>query len=301
MNTALFRSRLARLPLLLLGLFALLLGACQKEDNTDYAARDEATIQKYIADNKLTGFQRQASGLYVAITQPGTGPTAQKNQIVSAKYSGSFLNGNVFDSNTNSYNLLDFPLGQNIMIPAWEEGFTLLNKGAKATFLVPSALAYREVGAGPIPPNTVLRFDVEVVDVAASIDYAARDEATIQKYIADKKLTGFQRQPSGLYVAITQPGTGANAKKGQTAAARYTGTTLDGKVFDSNTSAASPFSFVVGNGQVIAGWDEGFTLLNKGSKAILLLPSNLAYGNRAVSTIPANSILRFDVELADIK
>lgn len=301
MHTTLFRFPLTRLSLVLLGMFTLLLGACQKEDNVDYAARDEATIQKYIADNKLTGFERQPSGLYVAITQPGTGALAQRNQWVSARYSASFLDGNVIDSNTASYSPLDFALGRNTMIPAWEEGFALLNKGAKATFLVPSGLAYRDIGTGPIPPNTVLRFDVEVADIATTIDYAARDEATIQKYIADKKLAGFQRLPSGLYVAITQPGTGATIQKGQTASALYSGTTLEGKVFDSNTRAANPFSFVVGNGQVIAGWDEGFTLLNKGSKATLLIPSGLAYGNRAISTLPANAILRFDVEVTDIR
>ncbi|MBX0292449.1 FKBP-type peptidyl-prolyl cis-trans isomerase [Hymenobacter sp. HSC-4F20] len=300
MHTAFSPSPLARLLLVLLGLSTLLLGACQKEDTIDYAARDEATIQQYLTDNKLTGFQRQSSGLYLAITQPGTGALAQRNQWVSAKYSASLLDGKVVDSNTSSYRLLDFALGQNTMIPGWEEGFTHLNKGAKATFLVPSGLAYGEIGAGPIPPNTVLRFDVEVVDIASSIDYAARDEATIQQYIADKKLTGFQRQPSGLYVAITQPGTGTAIQKGQRASALYTGTTLDGQVFDT-TKPASPFSFTVGTGQVIAGWDEGFTLLNKGSKAILLLPSNLAYGNRAISALPANSILRFDVEVTDVK
>ncbi|UPL49565.1 FKBP-type peptidyl-prolyl cis-trans isomerase [Hymenobacter sublimis] len=132
-------------------------------------------------------------------------------------------------------------------------------------------------------------------------DYAARDETSIQAYIADNKLTGFQRQPSGLYVAITQPGTGATAKADQTVSAKYKGTTLDGNVFDSNMSTLGSFSFVLGKGQVIAGWDQGFALLNKGSKAILLIPSDLAYAGRAMGTIPAHSILRFDVEVTDIK
>ncbi|WP_139924608.1 FKBP-type peptidyl-prolyl cis-trans isomerase [Hymenobacter sp. DG01] len=300
MRTFLLRLRAAAwLPVFLLGFLAVALSACEKteEDNTDYAARDEATIQTYITDNKLTGFQRQASGLYVGITQPGSGAQAKTDQVVLTRYKATLLDGTVFDSNMTTLGSFEFVLGKG-KNAGWDEGFALLNKGAKATFLVPSPLAYGPLSSNIVPPHSIIRYDVEVMDI---IDIPARDEASIQAYIAANNLTGFQRQPSGLYVAITQAGTGDNAKKNQTVAARYTGTTLDGKVFDSNATAATPFSFTVGAGQVIAGWDEGFLLLNKGSKAILLIPSGLAYGSRAVSTIPANSVLRFDVEVADIK
>ncbi|WP_165768333.1 FKBP-type peptidyl-prolyl cis-trans isomerase [Hymenobacter amundsenii] len=134
-------------------------------------------------------------------------------------------------------------------------------------------------------------------------DYTERDEALITAYIKDNNLTGFQRQPSGLYVAITQPGTGANAQTGQAVSALYTGQTFDGKVFDSSSNNNNtPISFVLGQGQVIAGWDQGFALLNKGSKAILLIPSELAYkGASPSSSIPAHAVLRFDVEVTNIK
>lgn len=167
MRTALFCFRGSWLALLLAGLVSLGLAACQKdeEDTTDYAARDETTIQAYITDNKLTGFQRQASGLYVAITQPGTGDAAKKDQTVSAKYTGSFLNGTIFDSNAATLGALDFKVGQGQVIRGWDEGFMLLNKGSKAIFLIPSGLAYGREGRGPIGPNTVLRFDVEVKDI----------------------------------------------------------------------------------------------------------------------------------------
>lgn len=133
-------------------------------------------------------------------------------------------------------------------------------------------------------------------------DYAARDETLITAYIQEKGLTGFQRQPSGLYVAITQPGTGDLPKTGQTVSAKYTGLTLDGRVFDSTTNRNdTPFPFPLGQGQVIAGWDLGFALLNKGSKAILLIPSDLAYGSQGIGPIAPHSVLRFDVEVTDIK
>ncbi|SET83589.1 FKBP-type peptidyl-prolyl cis-trans isomerase [Hymenobacter actinosclerus] len=129
-------------------------------------------------------------------------------------------------------------------------------------------------------------------------DYPARDEKLITDYIKANSLTGFVRQPSGLYVAVTQPGTGDPARAGQLLTALYTGLTLDGRIFDSTASRNNqPITFTVGQGQVIQGWDEGFIGLRPGSKAILLIPSDLAYGARANGPISAHAVLRFDVEL----
>jgi FKBP-type peptidyl-prolyl cis-trans isomerase len=133
-------------------------------------------------------------------------------------------------------------------------------------------------------------------------DYSARDEEILKAYIAANNLTA-QRQPKGTYVVITQAGTGATPTKGQTVSVLYTGTTLDGKVFDSTTNRGNkPFEFHIGQGEVIQGWDEGIALLNKGAKATLLIPSGLGYGAYgAGQTIPPHTVLRFDVELTDIK
>ena len=154
------------LPLFLL-LLLTLLGACKKEDKdtTDYAARDEQLITAYIKDKNLTGFVRQESGLYVAITEPGTGPNATAGQLVKVKYVGTTLDGNVFDQSNPASVGYPFVLGKGNVISGWDKGFLLLNKGAKAILLIPSSLAYGQGGNGAIPPNAVLRFDVEVVDI----------------------------------------------------------------------------------------------------------------------------------------
>jgi FKBP-type peptidyl-prolyl cis-trans isomerase len=130
------------------------------------------------------------------------------------------------------------------------------------------------------------------------------DEAVIQKYIKDKGLKT-QKTNSGIHYVITQPGTGGTPAPGNMVSVGYTGTTLDGKEFDSSyknpTSGGKPIEFPLGQGAVIRGWDEGIAMLNKGSKATLIIPSTLAYGPQAMDKIPANSVLRFDVELVDIK
>jgi FKBP-type peptidyl-prolyl cis-trans isomerase len=128
------------------------------------------------------------------------------------------------------------------------------------------------------------------------------DDANLQKYIKDNNLKP-EKTASGLYYIITQKGSGPTPKPGQMVAVQYNGTTLDGKEFDSSAKhGGTPYEFPIGQGQVIQGWDEGIALLNKGSKAILLVPSTLAYGQQgAGADIPADASLRFDVELVDVK
>ena len=129
--------------------------------------KDEVILQDYLKKNNLTA-QKTPSGVYYIITKPGAGPQAQANQIVSVQYRGTLLDGKEFDSSAKSLSgkPFEFPLGRGQVIPGWDEGIGLLNKGSKATLLIPSSLAYGERGSGAaIPPNSPLRFDVELTDV----------------------------------------------------------------------------------------------------------------------------------------
>lgn len=131
-----------------------------------------------------------------------------------------------------------------------------------------------------------------------------KDEVTLQDYLKKNNMTNAKKTAGGVYYIITQPGTGPVPKPGQLVSVQYRGTLLDGKEFDSSAKSGGgkPFVYPLGRGQVIPGWDEGVALLNKGAKATLLVPSSLAYGERgSLPAIPANSPLRFDVELVDVK
>lgn len=139
---------------------------------------------------------------------------------------------------------------------------------------------------------------------AAPYDYAKEDEVTIQKYLNDNRITNAQKQTSGLYyIPVTTNPNGLRATAGRTVSVLYTGTLLNGTVFDASSQHGNtPFPFVLGGGQVIAGWDEGIALMKLNEKAILLIPSRYAYGERSPSaSIPANSILRFEVELTKVQ
>ncbi|MBD2663972.1 peptidyl-prolyl cis-trans isomerase [Richelia sinica FACHB-800] len=108
--------------------------------------------------------------------------------------------------------------------------------------------------------------------------------------------------PSGLKYVEVQEGTGDTPKPGQTVVVHYTGTLEDGTKFDSSRDRKQPFSFKIGIGQVIKGWDEGLSTMKVGGRRTLIIPSELGYGARgAGNVIPPYSTLIFDVELLEVK
>ncbi len=118
----------------------------------------------------------------------------------------------------------------------------------------------------------------------------------------DKLSAGFEKTDSGLRYQMIQKGHGAKAQKGKKVSVHYQGALPDGTVFDSSYKRKQPIDFLLGVGQVIAGWDEGIALLQVGDKARFVIPSNLAYGSRgAGGVIPPDATLVFDVELMDVK
>jgi len=118
--------------------------------------------------------------------------------------------------------------------------------------------------------------------------------------------------PGGTIAAFqpidTQPGSGAEAVPGSKVTVHYTGWIYDernadkhGEKFDSSVDRGEPFSFNLGDKQVIRGWDEGVAGMKVGGKRTLMIPPEYGYGNRGVGPIPAGSSLVFDVELLDVK
>ncbi len=113
------------------------------------------------------GFDKTDSGLRYKILEQGDGKSPESGDKVTVHYEGSLLNGQVFDSSYQRKDPISFAIGTGQVIPGWDEGIGLLRVGDKARLIIPPELAYGSSGAGGvIPPNAVLLFDVELVDIA---------------------------------------------------------------------------------------------------------------------------------------
>jgi FKBP-type peptidyl-prolyl cis-trans isomerase FkpA len=136
----------------------------------DQKAIDDKILADYFAKNKITA-KKAPSGLYYTINKAGNGEKPKFGKHVTMNYLGKLMDGTRFDGNVDEkYNPVPgrdpfvFTLGVGQVIRGWDEGIKLLEKGSRATLYLPSWLAYGPNGMGPIPPNAVLIFDVEVVD-----------------------------------------------------------------------------------------------------------------------------------------
>lgn len=123
---------------------------------------------------------------------------------------------------------------------------------------------------------------------------ADEEMALLDSYLLENDITTLPTS-SGIYYIETLKGSGPDASGGDRVEVKYKGTFLDGEVFDSGIHP-----FTLGIGQVIPGWDEGINYMREGGKAILIIPSNMAYGAYDRGGIPAYSTLIFEVELLEI-
>lgn len=148
------------LGLLLISSAVLFLAGCNKKNAEEQAAIDDQLIQDYIIVNNLVA-EKDPSGLYVVIDQQGTGPTCNSSSDVRVAYTGYYTDGEIFDGSSSqgvTFNLSG-------VIEGWKIGIPYFREGGSGKLLIPSALGYGPSGQGSIPPNSVLIFDIELIEV----------------------------------------------------------------------------------------------------------------------------------------
>lgn len=226
------------------------------------------------------------AGLVIQDQVVGKGAEAKESSAVAVHYTGWLFDesqpekkGDQFDSSLTLNRPFEFVLGQGRVIKGWDQGVVGMKVGGKRRLIIPSALGYGAKGAGQkIPPNSTLMFDIELL---------ALDSVTI----IEQKI-----------------GDGAEAQPGMRVSVDYTGWLYDeealshkGKKFDSSIDRGQKFGFVLGQGNVITGWDQGVKGMKVGGKRTLEIPASMAYGARGAGRdIPPNAKLVFDVELFDV-
>jgi len=283
-------------------------------------------------------FKKGKDGLEYKIISNGNGTKIQYGNYMQLNFATYYNNGTkdslLNDSRTQGAPIIE-PLDSVSTPPAYFEILKQLRNGDSVVIRILTDSAFKK-SPEQMPPffkkghyilttlkivniftkkedadnaKTKALAEMKVKDSIAGIAQRATDDKILADYFAKNNIKA-QKSPLGTYVEIIQPGTGANIDTSVVVKVNYTGRTLDGKVFDSNTDPSKghvePLVANLTNNPslgnpVITGMKDGFTLLNKGAKAKLYIPSGLGYGKEgAGGDIGPNSVLIFDVEILDV-
>ena len=249
---------------------------------------EEAPVPSEVSADQLTASD---TGLQYYDLVVGTGDEAVKSATVKTHYTIWVKTDTGFDYVDTSLRdtPLEFVVGRGDMVfPGWEEGVTGMKVGGKRYLVIPPDLGMGAQDNGMVPANSTLVMEIELTSVVPPQVATVVDEA-------DYTVTA-----SGLKYYDLVEGTGDPAAAGQTLVVNYTGWLEDGTQFDSSVGG-NPFTFSLGAGSVIAGWDEGLVGMKVGGKRQLVIPAALGYGDSGSGIIPGGATLIFEVELVEIQ
>ncbi|MGV9270796.1 FKBP-type peptidyl-prolyl cis-trans isomerase [Kitasatospora sp. NPDC003701] len=257
----------------------------------------------------------QADGSFVVkVLSEGNGPKVEKNSWTSVDYTAKdWTTGkDIPSSYDESGKPQIFQAGTDALIPALDQAVVGKKAGSRVLVVAPPAAAF---GAQGNPNMSIGAKDnlVFVIDIRNSNAPDAVVSGTVTpppadfpqvkdngKKPADITPVAGAADPTELKSHVLIKGSGPKVEKGEKVVVQYTGALFkDGKVFDSSLSKGQAFSFPVGGGQVIAGWDQGLEGQTVGSRVELVIPASLGYKDQAQGDIPANSTLVFVVDILD--
>lgn len=273
-----------------------------------------ACVFSFNSCSKYKGFkQDKESGIYYKFyVQNKDSVQAQTGDVVSLLYQLS-LKDSVLVSTIPIQELVQ----ESIYNGDVYDAIRMMHVGDSATFILNADTFFHYMGGSNPFDKKELYFTFKMTELMpkAEVDaimqaqeeqyneYIAQaraaEDSLMQNYIAKNKIK-VAPTASGLYFISKKAGKGVQATAGKKVSVHYVGKLLDGTEFDNSVKRGEPIEFVLGQGQVIPGWDEGIAMMKEGEKAVLLIPSNLAYGERGNQVIPPCSPLVFDVELVKV-
>jgi len=297
-----------------------------------------AIIAMFLAACNLTGFHRGEKGLEYKIISDGKGEMVKYGDFIQMNYATYYNNGKtdtllqssenstgpviqIFDSTSTPLPFIEALLkarnGDSLVFrvltdSAFKDQLNQMPPFMKRGHYLITSVRIVNIFKDATKADSATRAEMKLAHVRDSVRAIAQKEKdiqTIQDYL-NKKHIKTEKTPLGTFVEIIKPGEGPLIDTSVVAVVNYTGRTLDGTMFDSNTDSSkghvAPFKVnmtkdVLLGGGVIEGWYDGLKLLNKGAVARFYIPSPLAYGHMGnPPTIKPNSILIFDIEVKDI-
>lgn len=193
-----------------------------------------------------------------------------------------------------------------------DEALVFMNEGDSAEFLVDASFFYLKSKKIDVPSyiksGSKLKFYIKINKILSYKEFENErsqlrvneegEEMTLLKDYLQKSNITINPSPTGLYYIETLKGNGRKPRPGNPVVVNYVGKFIDGQIFDSSYDRTEPFQFIFGTGQVISGLDEGISNMTEGGRAMLIIPSIIAYGDKGKGEkIPPFSTLIFEVEL----
>jgi peptidylprolyl isomerase len=278
-------------------LFALLASLAACVGSPPPPATIENTTFAPSLDVQLKNSTQTPSGVYYRDLVAGTGAAISIGQITAVHYTGWLANGTKFDSNVGGA-AFSFVFGAGQVIPGLDDGLLGAHVGASRQLIIPANMAFGPQGRAAIPPNGIAIPPNAILVFTVQIDSALTPtvENTTFAPALDVQLPNSTKLPNGVYYRDLVVGTGAVLAAAQRVSTHYTGWLANGIQFDSNVGGAV-FSFILGAGQVIGGWDTGLVGAHVGGKRQLIIPPQQAYGLYGQGPIPPMAILVFTVQI----
>jgi FKBP-type peptidyl-prolyl cis-trans isomerase FkpA len=258
-------------------------------------------------------YKKSANDLEYRIIVDKKQPKAKVGEVIKYNVYWRKMNDSLFLSTKDK----EIPLYSQVDSPKFKgdplEVLAMMGAGDSASCRVPVDLIFRGNPPAFLKKGDFMKLDITVDQVltkeeydnmmmAQSVSQMQIEQKNIESYLTQNGLTGV-KTAAGMYLVTEKEGTGKQPVNGNTVRVNYTGKLLNGQQFDSSLSPGrEPFEFVIGQGSVIRGWDEGIPYFKEGGKGKLFIPSTLGYGEQGMgSQIPPNSILVFDIELVEVK
>jgi peptidylprolyl isomerase len=234
------------------------------------------------------------TGIKITEVKQGHGELAERGDIMSILYKASFVGGKTFDTQLDPDSPYRFRVGIGDMMPGLEEGIRTMRPGGKRIVVVPPELAYGKEGLkGTVPPDTWVRFEVELVSIEPmppcpeEWNEAGKDIFTT---------------PSGLQIVDFVIGKGEMPTKDSVVRVMYSAFLDDGSCFDSSYRTGVPVRIELAKHELIPGWYEGLLSMREGGQRKLIIPPFLGYGDKGFrGVVPPNATLTYDIELLEIE
>lgn len=251
-----------------------------------------------------SGLKEVSAGVKSRDLKEGTGDACPPGASVKMHYTGWLTDGTVFDSTREGARAKGQPADFKLegLIKGWQEGIPGMKKGGIRKLVIAPDKGYGARDKGPIPANSTLIFEVELVDFtparAAMTDVVSGPGQPMPSDKSDGGTAdpGLKDIGDGLKIRDLKEGSGEPVKEGATVTIHYTGWTVDGNVFDSSYKSGEPMTSSLG--RLVAGWQKGIPGMKPGGVRKLVIPAALGYGARgSPPDIPGGATLIFEVEL----